>query len=83
MRQAVMDYAACNVVYVDRSAREDGLVKREDATPTASTDDVLNYVDGHAPVRIPAAVDANLQTLLGTFSEGMSRNHLRTSASGS
>ncbi|KAH6702053.1 BcPDE2, cAMP phosphodiesterase [Leptodontidium sp. 2 PMI_412] len=64
-----MDYAACNVVYVDRSAREDGLVKREDATPTASTDDVLNYVDGHAPVRIPAAVDANLQTLLGTFSE--------------
>ncbi|KAH7361035.1 hypothetical protein BKA65DRAFT_197273 [Rhexocercosporidium sp. MPI-PUGE-AT-0058] len=64
-----MDYAACNVVYVDRSAREDGLVRREDATSTASTDDVLNSVDGNAPVRIPSTVDANLQILLGTFSE--------------
>ncbi|XMA08713.1 hypothetical protein WAI453_001504 [Rhynchosporium graminicola] len=64
-----MDYAACNVVYVDRSACEDGLVKREDATPTASTDDVHGYADGHAPVQIPNAVDLNLQSLLGTFSE--------------
>lgn len=81
MREEAMDYAACNVVYVDRSAREDGLVKREDATSTASTDDVLNYADGHAPVRSLGAVDANLQTLLGTFSEGRSRNHLCTAAS--
>jgi 3',5'-cyclic-nucleotide phosphodiesterase len=33
-----MDYAACNVVYVDRTAQEDRLVRREDATPTAGSD---------------------------------------------
>ena len=71
-----MDYAACNVVYVDRNAREDRLVKREDATSTASPDGVINYADDHAPVHIPGAVDENLQTLLGTFSEGRSQNYL-------
>ena len=76
MREAVMDYAACNVVYVDRTAQEDKLVKREDATSTASTaaDDAHNYADGYAPTRTPRATDDNLRTLLGTFSEGTSRS---------
>ncbi|KAK0126831.1 3',5'-cyclic-nucleotide phosphodiesterase [Cadophora gregata] len=64
-----MDYAACNVVYVDRNAREDRLVKREDATSTASPDGVINYAEHHTPVHAPTAVDENLQTLLGIFSE--------------
>jgi 3',5'-cyclic-nucleotide phosphodiesterase len=57
-----MDYAACNVVYVDRTAQEDRLVRREDATSTAGSDADI------APSPIP--LERNLQTLLGTFSEG-------------
>jgi hypothetical protein len=72
--EAVMDYAACNVVYVDRTAREDKLVKRDDATSTASLIDTSNHVQNHASgSRDPDAVDSNLQTLLGTFSEGSCR----------
>lgn len=71
MREAAMDYAACNVVYVDRTAREDKLVKRDDATSTASLIDTPNHAQNHAPgYQDPDAVDSNLQTLLGTFSEG-------------
>ncbi|KAK2630050.1 hypothetical protein QTJ16_000870 [Diplocarpon rosae] len=64
-----MDYAACNVVYVDRTAGKDQLVKRDDATSTASPHSALNEADGCAPVYPPGAVDANLRTLLDTFSE--------------
>lgn len=64
-----MDYAACNVVYVDRSARE-GLVKRDNATSTPLWIEPEDQVDGAAPSKVPEAVDGNLRTLLGTFSEG-------------
>jgi 3',5'-cyclic-nucleotide phosphodiesterase len=72
-----MDYAACNVVYVDRTAREDKLVKRDDATSPGPTETALNhaqeYAQEYAPAhRSPSPVDDNLRTLLGTFSEGMS-----------
>jgi hypothetical protein len=63
-----MDYAACNVVYVDRTAREDRLVKREDATSAAGSDADI------APSTI--FLENNLQTLLGTFSEGISNHPL-------
>ncbi|KAK6585740.1 hypothetical protein PZA11_002467 [Diplocarpon coronariae] len=69
VRGAAMDYAACNVLYVDRTAREDKLVRRGDATSTASPPGRLNHAGGHAPVVLPSAVDANLHTLLDTFSE--------------
>lgn len=73
MREAVMDYAACNVVYVDRTAREDKLVKRDDATSPGSTETLPNHAQEYAPARrSPSPVDDNLRTLLGTFSEGMS-----------
>jgi hypothetical protein len=67
-----MDYAACNVVYVDRTAREDKLVKRDDATSSGSTETPPNHAEEYAPAnQIPSLVDDNLRTLLGTFSEGM------------
>ena len=65
-----MDYAACNVVYVDRTAREDRFVKRDDATAKPSRETPPDHAGEHAPVRPVSAVDANLRTLLGTFSEG-------------
>ncbi|TVY60817.1 3',5'-cyclic-nucleotide phosphodiesterase regA [Lachnellula suecica] len=58
-----MEYAACNVVYVDRTAQEDRIVRRDDVAG------VQNHVDGTLPVQSPSAVDTNLQTLLRTFSE--------------
>ena len=67
-----MDYAACNVVYVDRTAREDKLVKRDDATSPGSTETPPNHAEEYVPAhRNPSPVDDNLRTLLGTFSEGM------------
>jgi hypothetical protein len=63
-----MDYAACNVVYVDRTAQEDRLVRREDATSTAGSDADI------APSSSP--LEKNLQTLLGTFSEGIFNSSL-------
>lgn len=68
-----MDYAACNVVYVDRTAREDKLVKREDVLPAESTDYHLNRAE--EPTQIPTAVDGNVKSLLGTFSEGQYPSH--------
>lgn len=66
-----MDYAACNVVYVDRTAHEDKLVKRDDATTTNSIDKTPNHADDFAPVSHgPNPVDNNLRVLLETFSEG-------------
>lgn len=66
-----MDYAACNVVYVDRTSREDRLVKRDDATTTATSIRIPDSTEDHASdTGDPDAVDSNLQTLLGTFSEG-------------
>lgn len=65
-----MDYAACNVVYVDRTAQEDRLVRRDDATPF-SFDKPSEQSDNYAPVSHgPSPVEENLQVLLETFSEG-------------
>ena len=63
-----MDYAACNVVYVDRAAKEDKLVKREDSWPVSSSIDLPNDSGNHAPDS--PSLDVNLQTLLAIFSEG-------------
>jgi len=70
VREAAMEHAACNVVYVDRAAKEDKLVKRDDLALPTSTGSFQNHVDGDLPVQSPSAVDKNLQTLLLTFSEG-------------
>jgi 3',5'-cyclic-nucleotide phosphodiesterase len=68
-----MDYAACNVVYVDRAAKEDKLVRRDDVIPSVSSIDISDQVDGQAHSRRHSfTLEENLQTLLATFSEGMS-----------
>ncbi len=70
-----MDYGACNVVYVDRSAGENRLIKRGD-TPSElfrSKREDLVQTDG-SNERETRYVDRNVQTLLETFSEGMFRN---------
>ena len=68
-----MDYAACNIVYVDRTARGDKLVKRDDATSPASTKIAPNHGEEYAPVqRSSSPLEESLRTLLGTFTEGTS-----------
>jgi 3',5'-cyclic-nucleotide phosphodiesterase len=67
-----MDYAACNVVYVDRAAKEDKLVKREDVIPSVSSIIIPDQIDGQAHSRPHSfTLEENLQTLLATFGEGM------------
>jgi 3',5'-cyclic-nucleotide phosphodiesterase len=67
-----MDYAACNVVYVDRTAPEDQLVRRDDVSLAPLLVDQPNHLHGHAPTLRAGVLSTNLQTLLGTFSEGSS-----------
>jgi len=74
VREAVMDYTACNVVYVDRAAREDRLVTREDPISPALSVDAANHVEEHAPFPANTALGGNLQALLKTFSEGSSQS---------
>ncbi|CAG8972282.1 hypothetical protein HYALB_00001680 [Hymenoscyphus albidus] len=62
-----MEYAACNVVYVDRTAQEERLVKRHDTPTTNPAISVQDHDEGNATV--PNLVDGDLKTLLGTFSE--------------
>jgi 3',5'-cyclic-nucleotide phosphodiesterase len=63
-----MDYAACNIVYVDRTAGEDRLLKRGDIISKPIDGDLTASRDQNGPGEID--VNDNLQTLLGTFSEG-------------
>ena len=68
-----MDYSHCNVVYVDRAAREDKLVKREDGIPSISSHDGINESKSSKLVhRDSTPLDANLQALLESFTEGSS-----------
>ncbi|TVY55043.1 3',5'-cyclic-nucleotide phosphodiesterase regA [Lachnellula cervina] len=65
-----MEYAACNVVYVDRTAQEDKFVKRDDVLWPSSTEGAQIHLDGDLLTQSnPSHVDRNLQTLLRTFSE--------------
>ena len=66
-----MEYAACNVVYVDRTAVEGRLVKRDEIIPSHPAINVQNPEDEDSSVlRSTTPVDGNLKTLLGMFSEG-------------
>ncbi len=66
-----MDYAACNVVYVDRSAHEDRLVKKEGFSETSTIPGAKTAGgDGSEPAPSSKVAEENLRTLLGTFSEG-------------
>ncbi|RDW78432.1 phosphodiesterase [Coleophoma crateriformis] len=63
-----MDYAACNVVYVDRTAREERLVNSDD--PALAHLDIENGQGMVAPlIGQDSSLDVNLHALLKTFSE--------------
>lgn len=66
-----MDYAACNIVYVDRTALEDKLMRREDAVSNVSTfENSAPATDGAITPRAINPVDYNVNILLGSFTEG-------------
>jgi 3',5'-cyclic-nucleotide phosphodiesterase len=66
-----MDSSACNIIYVDRRAGEDRCIKRNAAPPKSSNANAHELPRHGTPAgdEIPH-VDRNVQTLLGTFSEG-------------
>lgn len=66
-----MDYAACNIIYVDRAAGEDRLARRKSTllSPEDPHSKVLLQFDGSANGEL-RTTDHNVQTLLGTFGEG-------------
>jgi len=64
-----MDYASCYVIYVDKTARGDRLVKK-DTTPSAQVSthsNASNYFDTAGETE---EVQANLQAILAVFNEG-------------
>lgn len=66
-----MDYAACNIVYVDRRALEDKLVRREDVVSNVSTlENSAPTTDGATTPRAINPVDSNVNILLTSFTEG-------------
>lgn len=68
-----MDYAACNVVYVDRNAKEDKLARKKESISAKSIENHLGDGELTPVIAIPTISDTNLRTLLETFSEGESR----------
>jgi 3',5'-cyclic-nucleotide phosphodiesterase len=77
-----MDYAACNIIYVHRAAGEDRLLKRSDASQKSPDADSIGLAVGGEPARADHPdVENNIQTLLGTFSEGMISTSRVTSTS--
>lgn len=71
-----MDFATCNVVYVDRAALEDTIVRRGDARMSSKNDTNVSssFEDAErpAPVRWASHMLTNINILLHTFSEGSS-----------
>lgn len=64
-----MDYASCYVIYVDKTARGDRLVKK-DTTPSASVNTSSNASSYFDTVGETEEVQANLQAILAVFNEG-------------
>jgi 3',5'-cyclic-nucleotide phosphodiesterase len=69
-----MDYAACNIIYVDRRAGGDKCIKRN-APPSESFNASAHELPKHEKIVGDelSNVDRNVQTLLETFSEGAPR----------
>lgn len=76
-----MDYATCNVVYVDRSADDDRLFRRGDELlqTLIDEDDIEEEhlrLEGRTGLQGDRRLlHLNLATLLGTFSEGRPAIH--------
>lgn len=66
-----MDYAACNIIYVDRRAGGDSCMKRDTLSPEPFNANVQGLSHYEMTVGDEVShVDRNVQTLLRTFSEG-------------
>ncbi len=66
-----MDYAACNLVYVDRTAGEDRLIKRGDAPLRSYSFKVeTNGQRANSSEGVSVHVNGNIEVLLEIFSEG-------------
>lgn len=72
-----MDYSACNVVYVDRTAKQDRLIRRKESV-SSTTDEHFAGADGPSlpESQQPTTADLNVQTLLETFSEGTNFSYI-------
>jgi 3',5'-cyclic-nucleotide phosphodiesterase len=69
-----MDYAACNIIYVDRKAGGDRCIKRDAPPPKSFNANAYESPKHETTVSDEVShVDHNIQTLLGTFSEGAPR----------
>lgn len=66
---AKMDHAMCNVIYVDRRARGDRLVQREEPSPSNGAGSIgSSYIEITGEHR---EVAANIQALLSNYNQGM------------
>ena len=69
-----MDYAACNVVYVDCTAPEDKLARKEDVLSPVTVQENANHTNEDSGAHEnTGSLKENLRTLLETFSEGWCR----------
>ena len=62
-----MEQASCNVIYVDRRAKGDRMVQREDSPRNGSESIGSSYVDVSGEHR---EVMSNIQALLSNFKQG-------------
>jgi hypothetical protein len=71
-----MEHGACNIIYLDRRAREE-LVRRESviATRSSTASEPAEYFKQDNP-QLPVEVQTNIETILSTFNEGMHARHL-------
>ena len=70
---AVMEYAACHVVYVDKRAQEDRFVGKDGlASPSLerSNDRDSDYFNANKDLGEPEEVQMNLQAILSVFNGG-------------
>lgn len=66
-----MDYAACNVIYVDRHAGPERVIKREEDVSGTSWANTWGYeIDHSSLLGDGGEVDENIKALLATFREG-------------
>lgn len=70
----MMDYGACNIIYLDRRAREE-LVRRDSLLGTRASDashdaNQTGYFKAEDE-QLPVEVRSNLESILSIFNEGM------------
>ena len=80
---AVMDYAACHVVYVDKRAREERFVRKDglaSSAVTRSNERALDYSNVHEDLAESEEVQMNVQAILSVFNGGMFYNALESTS---